>query len=415
MPSRSPVVIVPSTNRATVVSVAGALDAEACSRFERELWQHLDEAARQGQRLVLDLAGVSMVSAAARRTLQQLTDHLIEHPVCVVGAPAAVRMVLEQAELAGVRVYDTLADALAALPPAHDIALGLSTWQHGHEAFHTGDTQNTEVEAEAWRGEVFGLRAKGRTAGLIGIAQGVLMARYDLPSAESAFTLLREGSQHFNVPLRVLASALVTAPPPRSAEVWFPGRSRHSTPPGAAFLRRHRVSVTDRHHVLTAVLYEAVTVSDADAAAVHFIDPAQDGALFLEQHHGLDAAYWDTVALVTGPPHVCARAQQCGEAVRVPDVAQDRALADHPVGRHLLEVGSRAVHSVPMIAADGHCTGTLTLYWAKPGSWLTEGQQVALSVLATEVAAWRSWYRRTIVLDALEYLHHYAGKDSSRE
>ncbi|MFJ8029821.1 hypothetical protein [Streptomyces sp. NPDC096032] len=27
--------------------------------------------------------------------------------------------------------------------------------------------------------------------------------------------------------------------------------------------------------------------------------------------------------------------------------------------------------------------------------------------LAAEVAAWRSWYRRSVVLDALEYLHQH--------
>ncbi|MGW3136590.1 hypothetical protein [Streptomyces sp. NPDC001139] len=30
-----------------------------------------------------------------------------------------------------------------------------------------------------------------------------------------------------------------------------------------------------------------------------------------------------------------------------------------------------------------------------------------LTALAADLAAWRSWYRRTVVLDALEYLHRH--------
>ncbi len=56
------------------------------------------------------------------------------------------------------------------------------------------------------------------------MAQGhALLARYGLPDPGSAFRVLREASQRFNVPLRVLVSAVVVARPP-DGEVWFPGR-----------------------------------------------------------------------------------------------------------------------------------------------------------------------------------------------
>ncbi|MCD9879764.1 ANTAR domain-containing protein [Streptomyces guryensis] len=256
---------------------------------------------------------------------------------------------------------------------------------------------------------MFGLRAKARSSGLIGIAQGILIERYDLPDPPAAFALLREASQNLNVPLRVLASAVITAPPPQTTRKWFTGRTTHAAPPAAALLHTYGVDASDRRRVLTSALDEAVALSDADAGELHLTDLAQDDALVLEEHQGLDAPYWDQVSLVTEPPPVCAQAQRRGEAVTVVDVAESPDLSAHPAGRALLEAGSHAVHSRPLTTADGRCTGTLTLHRDPTGAWLTGEQERALGTLAAEVAAWRSWYRRAVVLDALEYLHQHRG------
>ncbi|MFE3032378.1 ANTAR domain-containing protein [Streptomyces canus] len=296
---------------------------------------------------------------------------------------------LDRVHPPGLHVHDTLAEALLSLPRTPDLG--------------APPTQDT-------RGEVFGMRAKARTTALIGMAQGMLVERYGLSGPDAAFDLLRKGSQHYNLPLRVLASALLTAPPPHTDGTWFPGRTTHTPPPTAGFLSAHGVAAADRRQVLVTALHEAVARCEADAAEVHLTDPAQDDVLFLEEHHGLHAGYWDQVALVTGPPLVCARAQLELGPVTVPDVATDLALADHPAGHVLLAAGSRAVHSHPLITADGHCTGTVTLHWGKPGSWLTSTQERRLDSLTAEMAAWRSWYRRTVVLDALEYVHRHRGR-----
>ncbi|MFJ9728450.1 ANTAR domain-containing protein [Streptomyces sp. NPDC101209] len=388
MTSRSPLTVLSVTDRMAIVCLTGTLDADACADLTRELGRHLDEAAQHGKRLVLDMSGVALVSAAARRTLHHATEHLAREPVLVIGATPPVREALEHARLPGIRLYDTLAEALTGLPRP------------------TALVRYAPGEARDLLGEVFGLRAKARTSGQIGIAQGMLVARYGLSGPAAAFDLLRRASQQLNVPLRVLASAVVTAPPPRTAGNWFPGRVAHR-PPESAFLRAYGGDVTDRRQVLAAALREAIALSAADAAEVHLTDPAQDDALFLEQHQGLDAAYWDQVALVAHPPQVCARAQRQRAAVTVADVAADPALSVHPAGRALLRAGSHAVHSRPLITADGYCTGTLTLHRGRPGAWLTDRQVDELGVLARDLAAWRSWYRRTVVLDALEYLHQH--------
>lgn len=140
---------------------------------------------------------------------------------------------------------------------------------------------------------MFGLRAKARSSGLIGIAQGILIERYDLPDPPAAFALPREASQNLNVPLRVVASAVITAPPPQTPRKWFTGRGTHAAPPAAALLHTYGVDASDRRRVLTSALDEAVALSDAGAGELHLTDLAQDDALVLEEHRGLDAPYWD--------------------------------------------------------------------------------------------------------------------------
>ncbi|MGW7663429.1 ANTAR domain-containing protein [Streptomyces sp. NPDC054756] len=393
MTSRSPLTVVPATDRVTVVCLTGTLDADGCARLALELTRHLDSAARRGHRLVLDMTAVPTVDETARRALRDQTAHLAGAPVLVVATPE-VRKELEQDDLPGLRPHGTLVEALTSLPPAP--AGPVRPPRSGNPP---------GAEADHLRREIFGLRAKARTSGLIGIAQGMLIARYGLPGPDAAFALLREGSQQCNVPLRVLASAVVTAPPPQTDTRWFVGRGTHPPPPDTAFLRSYTGDVTDRRQIISAALDTAIAVSEADAGEAHLTDAAQDHALFLEGHRGLGADYWDEVALVTGAPVVCAVAQERREPVAVPDVAADDALAAHPAGRALLAAGSRAVYSVPLITPEGHCTGTLTLHRNEPGIWPGATRRVELARLAADVAAWRSWYRRTVVLDALEHLH----------
>ncbi|MFD4259929.1 ANTAR domain-containing protein [Streptomyces sp. NPDC058534] len=221
MTSREPVTILSANDRARVVCLTGFLDAEAWLKLEQEFGQHLLEAARHDQRLILDLAAVQVVSAAARRTLQQATAHLADAPVLVVAAPPAVREVLERCPLTGIRLHDTLTGALRSLPP-----LPADTHTSTDVPADREMRRAAEMERDDLQGEVFGIRAKARSSALIGVAQGILIARYGLPGPAAAFALLRQASQHLNVPCASL-------PPPRSPR---PRRrpKRRGFPDGAA-------------------------------------------------------------------------------------------------------------------------------------------------------------------------------------
>ncbi|MFF5854608.1 ANTAR domain-containing protein [Streptomyces sp. NPDC012751] len=390
----------PVAEQAVVLRLSGSIGARGAGELGRELGPRLRRADERGQRLVLDMSGVRRLSSTAVDTLDAHTRHRTAGPVLVTGATPQVRGVLTTTHLPGIRLYPTLEGALATVcagGPAPAAPQRPRTPE-------TPEPREGREAVEETAGEVLGLRAKARTSGIIGIAQGILIARYGLPDPAAAFALLRAGSQHHNVPLRVLASAVVTAPPPRTAREWFPGRL-HTPPPPVAPQDVEAVNPRDRRQMLTAAVYAAVTLADADAAEIHLTDAGQDEALVLEAHHGLDAAYRDCLALVAGPPAVCARAQAAGRPVTVPDVAADPALAGHPVGRAVLAAGSRALYATPMVTAAGGCGGVVCVHRADPGVWLSEGQTAALDALARDLAAWRSWYRRTVVQDALEYLH----------
>jgi anti-anti-sigma regulatory factor len=380
------VIVQPVADQAVVLRLAGTIDADDVGLVRCELDLSLRRADERGLRLVLEVSGVPEMSGDAVDALAVLTQHRAAVPVLVAGATPEVAGMLTATPLPGIRLYPALESAVAAACAG------------GHPSGASARHVEDEIP-----GEVFGLRAKARTSGIIGIAQGMLIARYGLPGPAAAFALLRAGSQHHNVPLRVLASAVVTAPAPGEAE-WFPGR-RHTAPPAVELLTAGMLDPRDRRQVLKAAVYAAVTLTEADAAEIHLTDTVQDEALVLEAHHGLDAAYRDCLALVLGPPAVCARAHALGRPVTVFDVAADPELAAHPVGRAALAAGSRTLHSTPMMPDRGVPNGVISVHRRDTGAWLSTGQEAVLDGLAHDLAVWRSWYRRTVVQDALEYLH----------
>ncbi|MEU1466407.1 ANTAR domain-containing protein [Streptomyces sp. NPDC005727] len=347
-----------------VLCLSGALDAPGIAALTGILKEHL-ATATAGQRLVLDLSGLDLISTAALRILDARTRHLAR-PVAVVTAAPHVREAFATAP--GLRLHATLAAALAD-PATTGPPDPLPGPQVGPVA---------GAGAEELQSEVFGLRAKARSHSLIGMAHGVLYERYRLDKPAQGFDLLREASQHHNVPLRVLASAVLTAPPAPSTpgSSWFPGR-RHTPPPTLELLSTGGLDTRDRRQVLRIAVNDAITLTDADAVELHLTDPAQDHALVLEGHANLQPAYRDSIALVTAPPALCAQARDRARAVTVTDITTDPTLADSQPGRAALAAGSRALHAEPAVTDTGESTGVITLHQRRPGLWMTNAQHTA--------------------------------------
>ncbi|NJP45834.1 ANTAR domain-containing protein [Actinacidiphila epipremni] len=380
------------TQGVQLVRLAGALDGSRAAAIARELPRHVEAARALGQPLVLDLADVTLLGVPAAAALDAATRRAAGVTVAAAAPDPQIREALARTLLPGVRVHTTVAEALAALAP------GAAPATHAEPQ----PQPQPEGTLAGLRAEIYGLRARARSHGLIDVAQGVVLARYGLPEPRAAFALLRQVSQAHNVPLRVLASAVVTAPPPPDAGPWFAGR-RRVPPPAAPFLTARGCRPDERGKALQAAVDEAVERTGADAGALHLTDRAQGGALVLEAHRGLSATYCDAYAHVVSATSAVARACEGGLPVTDVESAPDPGGAPGPDAT--LPAGPHTVHAVPVAAPGVPCAGALSVQQAAPDAAPAPGVPAALQALAADVAVWLSWYHRAVLLDALELLH----------
>ncbi|GAA3133495.1 hypothetical protein GCM10010521_19130 [Streptomyces rameus] len=380
---------------ALLLRMSGSLDAHGAQAWSDELRGHLEQADRAGLRPVLDMAHVQLGGAAVLRTLSETTRTRTGRPdLIIVRARPGVREAVHLARLTGVQLYATLDEALRELARAASRVEELPAWR-------SQMADPLRPSYEDLHKEVRALRARVRTAPVIGMAQGALMVRYGLPDSGSAFRALREASQRFNVPLRVLVSAVVVARPP-SGDVWFPGR-RCLPVPQLRILARGGRDPRYRRQMIDAVLHEALAIGKAPAGYVQFVDPAVN-ALTLETHYGCADTFLDHLVRGRGDGDADAAARTRGRQVSVPDVATDPLLSDESRCA-LLTTGARALRSVPVLSSTGSCTGVISLHWTEAGHRPTAAQAEAFALLAADTAAWLSWYHRSVLLDALEHLH----------
>ncbi|MGF1238220.1 ANTAR domain-containing protein [Streptomyces sp. 2-6] len=235
----------------------------------------------------------------------------------------------------------------------------------------------------------------------VAAAQSVLLERYRLASPEEAFTLLRQASQTHNVKLHTLADAVAASPPPRpGAAEWFPGRARHGSPP-LPELELDRHASTQHGAVLKAALHRALTVTGTPMGNVQL---AEGGVLRLEKHSGLPRPFTDFFAFVDHDTTSCSLAAREQRQVTVRDVAT-ASVFDEASRRVILDAGSRACHSVPLLTEEGRLAGVVSTHHDRPLTGLTRAQHDALGTMGSAVGRWLSWHRRTLVLDALEHLH----------
>ncbi|WP_240468349.1 GAF and ANTAR domain-containing protein [Streptomyces dangxiongensis] len=323
----------------------------------------------------------------------------------IVRARPGVREAVHLARLNGVRLYATLDEALREPARTASGTEDLSAWRAAAPGAETLPAWRSQLadplrpSYEDLHQEVRALRARVRTAPVIGMAQGALMVRYGLPDPGSVFRVLREASQRFNVPLRVLASAVVVAPPP-DREVWFPGR-RPLPVPQPRILARDGRDPRCRRRMIDAVLREALAVGRAPAGYVRCLDPAVN-ALTLEAHHGCTETFLDHLVRGGADPDTAVRTGN--RPVSVPDVATEPLLRDDFRGA-LLTSGVRALHSIPVLSPTGSCAGVITVHWPEAGHRPAAAHAETLALLAADTSDWLSWYHRSVLLHALEHLH----------
>ncbi|MFD9393016.1 ANTAR domain-containing protein [Streptomyces sp. NPDC060000] len=262
------------------------------------------------------------------------------------------------------------------------------------------DPGSGQEGAQRWQQDDLDLR--NRLFGRAGVAraEGLLLQRYGLGSTDEAFALLRGVSQRFNIKLSTLADAVVRTPAPdHDTRLWFPRRARPARPwlPGLPV----EGNGTSQGAVVKAVLQRVLSITQTPMGNVQL---AESGRLRLARHTGLNKYFTDFFAFVDAPTTSCSQAATQRRQITVRDVATDEVFDE--ASRHaILQTGSRAAHSVPLVNGVGVPLGMVSSHHERPLTELTHAQLAALRQTGLDVGRWLAWHWNTVVLDALEYLH----------
>ncbi|MFH8337049.1 GAF and ANTAR domain-containing protein [Streptomyces sp. AM6-12] len=234
-------------------------------------------------------------------------------------------------------------------------------------------------------------------------AEDLLVSRYRLSSRQEAFDLLRRTSQRFNIKLHILADVAVhAAAPSPNARSWLPGRPLGDAPALPA-LQGGVKQPAGHGAVLTAALHRALHITGAEMGNVQLVE---NGMLRMEKHTGLNRRFTDYFTFVEGSTTSCAQAAAEGRQVTVQDVAAC-ATFDEGSRQTILQAGSRACHSVPLVSPSGAVLGMISSHHERPLGGLTGTQLNTLHDLGGQVARWLIWHRGTVAR-ALNHLHAMA-------
>lgn len=264
----------------------------------------------------------------------------------------------------------------------------------------TGKDHVSELESK-----VRDLSAQLRSQVVIAQAAGILVGRYPWLTGDLAVATLREVSQRHNIRTRVLAQAVIGAPPPEpSAATWLPRRVRRR-PPALRFLPD--TDQPNRTSVVNAVLTAALTITDSDTGNVQVVD-STNGDLRIETHRGHPGEFLDFFDRVGHTGSACALASRSATRVTIADVATDAAYT--PESRSvMLAAGYRACHSIPL-CGPARLEGMVSTHFGRTGPVLSPAQCRALDELGEQAGAWLDWHHATVVADALDDLHARASR-----
>ncbi|NKI41934.1 ANTAR domain-containing protein [Streptomyces sp. LD120] len=262
-------------------------------------------------------------------------------------------------------------------------------------------------EASVLERQLQDLRASLLTRPLIAQAQGVLQERYALSASVSTFDLLRESSQRHNIKLRSLAAAFLSAPrPPGEVPLWFPGRKRAPVP-ALDFARQMERSRVPRSALAEAALRAALRGTRSDWGLLQVVDPVI--GLQLEADHEMPKELLDLLARVPEPDEQSMAARALEHGVRIDHVEdEDGSPFGEGLGRLLRKAGVGRAHCAPLLSPAGARTGVITVFAPVGRDRLSETESKALDLIAAQTGAWLDWHRRTVVMDALEFLHRRA-------
>jgi len=118
---------------------------------------------------------------------------------------------------------------------------------------------------------------------------------------------------------------------------------------------------------LLAVAANALVRQGADMATSQ-VRSRKDNALLLVGHVGFDAAFVEHFAVIDDPSTTsCGRASHDARYVEVPDVSDDPIFNGTESQAVILQAGSRATASFPVVDGDGEVVGVVSTHYRSPG------------------------------------------------
>ncbi|MEU0969365.1 GAF domain-containing protein [Streptomyces sp. NPDC005917] len=252
-------------------------------------------------------------------------------------------------------------------------------------------------------GEQRAVEERNRRLAHAGVARAeeLLLTCYHLSSRQESFELLRDTSQRFNVKLHTLAAAAVRLPVPEAtAPRWVARRPRMGPPPVPA-LHGNGKRPEDHGSVLDAALQRTLRITATRMGNVQLVE---NRLLRMVRHIGLNRRFTDYFAFVDAGTTSCAQAAEEVRQVTVKDVCASDTFDEHS-RRTILQAGSRACHSVPLVSPKGAVVGMISAHHEHPLHELAPAQLSALEQLGGQVGRWLLWHHNTVMVDALNHLH----------
>jgi anti-anti-sigma factor len=388
----------------TVLGLAGELDAySSTSLIDRVVAQV--EPHHAG--VVLDLAEVSLLSAAGAHGLAAVSAHLAEtgRRMLLARCTPPVRDVIHQCGSAlALDDYPSVAAALADYQPTSTMRTGAMRTN----AAGPGSASADALPLEELRRQARHLPGPLQTRPLIAGALTELRNRYQLADRDVAFQLFRDRSQRHNIKLRTLALAFLIAPPTQpDQQTWFPGRIRHPAPPITFTERRWRGSRSD---LLSAVIDAVLSTTSSTAGYLQLPDQFL-GGLRLELSRGLPRQFTRSFVHTDGAHTPSGSALIDGRPVTADlDSLSGPAAATLDPSLHALcqQAEFRSIRSTPLLAGGQDPTAVVSTLHHIHRIVFTPAQSERLDLISRQAGTWLAWHQRTAVLDALEDLHNAA-------
>lgn len=132
--------------------------------------------------------------------------------------------------------------------------------------------------------------------------------------------------------------------------------------------------------ICDAVVASAIRASGAAMGNAQVVDPAT-GALRIVAQHGFRRPFLDFFQTVRDEDSACGAALAAGQPVWVSYVATSEVFAGTPALDVMLEAGSQAVASVPVLGSDGSVIAMISTHHRQPTTW-TDDQKRQLEALA---------------------------------